>query len=181
MVERGRRCGQRCGNPGAGWGSLPDSGERAGDFAFRVDKADFRPHDVDRPRRAAPLEPTRSVRRKPVRTGPGPEERSAEDMAARPAPRSRWVDRAHGARLRARAPSLRDSVSGIGGGFHLAGKPESCPPPRVRGEPTGNLFPDESAGSSRSGPVPTGIGAGRIETRRRRVSPGDSGPRITDM
>ena len=31
-----------------------------------------------------------------------------------------------------------------------------CPPPRVRGEPPGNLFSDESAGSSRSGPDPDG-------------------------
>jgi len=110
-----------------GRGFLFNSGERTGDFAFRVDTADHRLHDVDRPRRAALLESTRSVRRKPVRTGPGPEKRSAEDTAARPVLRNRRVDRAHGVRLRSKAPSLRDSVSEIGGGLHLAGKPEAVP------------------------------------------------------
>lgn len=110
--------------------------------------------------------------------GPEPEERSAEDTAARLALRSRRVDRAHGARLlaqgsephrigardRRRAPSRREA-----GGR---------PPPRARGEPSGNLFSDwerriepELSGSRR------GIGTARVETRRRRVPPGDSGPR----
>ena len=88
--------------------------------------------------------------------GPEPEERSAEDTAARPAPRSRRVDRAHGARLlaqgsephrigargRRRAPSRREA-----GGR---------PPPRAGGEPSENLFSDGSAGSSRNCPDPDG-------------------------
>lgn len=71
----------------------------AGDFAYRVDSAGHSRHDARCLKRAALLEATRSVRRKPVRNGSEPEERSAEDTAARPAPRSRRVDRAHGARL----------------------------------------------------------------------------------
>ena len=139
-----------------GRGFLFNSEDTAGDFAFRVDTADLRLHDDDRPRRAALPESTRSVRRKPVRTGPGPEERSAEDTAARPVPRNRRVDRAHGARLRSKAPSLRDSVSEDRRRVPSRREAGGCPPPRVRGEPPGNLFSDESAGSGRSGPDPDG-------------------------
>lgn len=120
--------------------------------------------------------------------GPEPEERSAEDTAARPAPRSRRVDRAHGARLlaqgsephrigargRRRAPSRREA----GGRPHLEqgashretssrmGAPDRAGTVRI---PTGNRnSPDRNE-------APTGA-AGRFgSTDRRRSDPGARG------
>ena len=121
--------------------------------------------------------------------GPEPEERSAEDTAARPALRSRRVDRAHGARLLAQGSEPhRIGARGWRDGLHLAGKPEAAPHLEQGAsyrETSSRMGAPDRAGTvriptgNRNSPdrneAPTGA-AGRFgSTDRRRSDPGAKG------
>ncbi len=168
----------RCGNPGVVWGFLFDSEDGAGDFAFRVDSAGRRHHDADRPRRAALLVidsickaqagKDRAGAGGAVRGGHGRQAGSQEPAgrpgARRPVPGQGSEPHRIGVRDRRRVPSRREA----GGRPHLE-EGASHRKPLLGWE---RRIEPELSGSRR------GIGTARVETRRRRALPGDSGPRI---